>query len=248
MGGIGYALGQIATGVGEGLAAQAEMNHQDAMADLQNRRAIALENLRASNTSTQAVATADLQDRNAARSDARKFAYGTQTAEQKQGFEQSNIILKGKIDLQNDKTIEGLKHQYNLSEQAADDARQLDHDLKLAGITVDHWEVTTDGRMVAFNKMGTAIQQSAVPGTFVPHTNSDSSDPLAGDLGGGGTPQPAAKSAPTGNKPSGPVLAQLKALPPPPGGKVGATASGPNGMKAVWTGQQWVLQDVNGGQ
>jgi hypothetical protein len=57
------------------------------------------------------------------------------TNAQKQGFEQQNIRLKGSVDLTNDKTIEGLKHQYNISEDQIKSALDLKKELAVAGQT-----------------------------------------------------------------------------------------------------------------
>jgi hypothetical protein len=115
-----------------------------------------------------------------------QFRYGTATEQQKQGYEQQNIVLKGKIDLSNSATIEGLKNKYALSEDALKAALDLQNNLKLAGVTADHWAVTTDGKMVAFNKQGGVLRYSANPGSFIPSGESKSDDGLGG-LGGDGS-------------------------------------------------------------
>jgi hypothetical protein len=127
----------------------------------------------------------------------------------KQGFEQANIILKGKVDLQNDAGIEKLKSQYNITEGAADDARELQKQLTLNGVTVDHWAVTTDGKIVAFNKNGDVLKYSAHEGSFNPTGKGEEGDDLTGDgtiagergnRGAGTTPAPKAQAKPTGQQ------------------------------------------------
>jgi hypothetical protein len=83
--------------------------------------------------------------------------------------------LRGTIDLNNTKVIEQLKHTYSISEDQVKSALDLQKELALAGQTVDHWAVTTDGKMVAFNKQGGVLRTSAHPGSFVP-TGGGSSD------------------------------------------------------------------------
>jgi hypothetical protein len=124
--------------------------------------------------------------------------------------------------------------------------------------TPDHYEKTTDGRIVIWNKDGSTRGALGPDGQFIPSGESISesddggvtgtvSGERASRTGSSSTAAPkpsAAKKAPDGNK--GSALSQLAKLPPPPGGRVGATATGPNGLKATWNGKMWVLADVNG--
>lgn len=102
MGGLGMVLGGALQGVGQGMAMQAKD-------DLETRRSTALENLRNQNESAGRIQTADLQDRNDARKTARTtdstiVVNRTQAETQAQrdarlqGYEQSNIRLRGAID------------------------------------------------------------------------------------------------------------------------------------------------------
>lgn len=247
MGGIGRVLGGLLTGAGEGLEKQSMVDMQakrdSALAEMQARRETALAALNHQYRVSEATTTADLTDRNAGRNDARDFAYGTKKADQK--FTQDKALKA--IDFSNSASLEGLKHKYNLSEGAADDARTLDHDLKVAGVTVDHWEVTTDGRLTAYNKQGQLLSHTSVPGNFVPDGTKAGDDDEGGTIasaaaarGGGGAKKPEAKTKPTAQGGSS-VLSQLARMPPPPDGQVGRTMTGPNGMKARWTGKTWEL-------
>jgi hypothetical protein len=211
MGGIGMFLGAALQGAGEGLAAQSEQNYKTNLVEMQAKRDAALAALNHQYRTEEIQTTGSVNDTLDSHKRARDFAYDTAQAEQKQGYEQQNIVLKGKIDLQNDTQLEGLKHKYNLSEQAADDARQLDHDLKVAHITADHWAVTTDGKLVAFNKNGQVISSSTNPGSFVPtgtsvsESGGDDTGTIAGAKAargiGGATAKPQTK--PTGQAESG---------------------------------------------
>jgi hypothetical protein len=96
------------------------------------------------------------------------------------------VVLKN-LDFSSSKALEAVKHKYNLEEGAADDARELQKQLKLNGVTVDHWEVTTDGRLAAFNKNGGRLAQSTKSGTFQTRPGGDTSlSDLLGSGGGGG--------------------------------------------------------------
>lgn len=262
MGGLGRIIGGALAGLGDGLEKQTTMNYQSSRDELINQREVALAKLRGEIDRGNTAEQYNLMDRNAGRDDARGFAYGTQTAGQKQAFETQNIILKGNIDLTNDKTIAGLKHTYDLSEQAADDARELANQLTLNGVTVDHWEISTDGKLGAYSKDGHLLTQTMKPGSFQTKQTGDDDGGTIGDavaVRGGGGKSYASQSAnpdsfnpsstkPTAQKPvKQSVLSQLSRMPPPPGGQVGRTMTGPKGMKARWDGKQWVLEDVNGG-
>lgn len=257
MGGIGYALGSILTGAGEGLAAQAQ-------SDIASRREIALEKLRSQDQSTAetqraasaehlAGVTADLADRNAGRNDARDFAYGSQTNEQKQGYEQQNIKLKAGIDLSHDETLAQVQHKYHLEEDQAHDLREIAARAQQDNTLIDHYEVDKYGHMVGFTKTGRAYQSQT---NQYPYSGESSSDDGGGSIsaeaaargGKGGSPARASAGRGTNPKPSSDssALSQLANLPPPPGGRVGATATGPNGLKATWNGKRWVLADQNG--
>lgn len=275
--GIGAALGAVLSGVGDGMEKQAVMDdanqRQQQAANLQYQRDLALENLRAQNQSAAAVQTSQLQDTRDANHQARAFAYDTGTAQQKQTYEQQNIRLKGSIDLSNDKQLEAVKQRYKLTDIQAQSMADLQKDLAVAGQTADHWGVTTDGRMVAFNKQGGVLRYSANPGSFIPSGESQNGSDtglgiggatgsIAGEQanrgnggGGGNTPAPAAKPAAKPTSSNAPakapaadntILGQLSRLPPPPDGQVGRTMTGPNGYKARWNGKQWVLMDVTG--
>jgi hypothetical protein len=212
--GIGQIIGGALSGLGEGLEKQTILNNEDArqqrLQEATSAREMALANL-----------NSHLQDTRDANHQARDFAYGTATNAQKQGFEQQNIRLKGSVDLTNDKTIEGLKHQYNISEDQIKSMLDLKKDLAVAGQTADHWGVTTDGRMVAFNKQGGVLRYSANPGSFVPSGESLSDggtgvgtiDGEAASRNGAGgvssTATPAASTKPTGQ--SSPDQARVKA-------------------------------------
>lgn len=206
MGGIGRALGGALMGFGEGLEKQT-------LANMQERQAIALENLRASNQSAAQATQYDLADRNASRDDARGAA--NKAVETAQTFKQT-VTLKN-IDFSNTTKLEGLKHKYNLAEGAADDARTLDHDLKLNGVTADHWEVTTGGRLVAYNKNGEILGQSS-PGRFVPSRTSVSDN---GDEGGTISDAIAARGGPEAAAPA-PVSEPPRAQTKPTGQRGGA--------------------------
>jgi hypothetical protein len=224
-----------------------------------SRRELALENLRAQNQATSQQAQSDLADRNDARHQARGFSYEAEKSTQDHSERVSEIQLKGGIDLAHDKTIENLRHTtYALGQIQAKALADYETQARINHTTPDHYEKTTDGRIVIWNKDGSTRGALGPDGQFIPSGESISesddggvtgtvSGERASRTGSSSTAAPkpsAAKKAPDGNK--GSALSQLAKLPPPPGGRVGATATGPNGLKATWNGKMWVLADVNG--
>jgi hypothetical protein len=203
--GIGQVIGGALSGLGEGLEKQSILNDE-------NQRQARLQQATTDREMALAHLNASLTDQHDAAHQAREFAYGTATNAQKQGFEQQNIRLKGSVDLSNDTVIEGLKSKYNITEDQIKSMLDLKNQLTVAGQTADHWGVTTDGRMVAFNKQGGVLRYSANPGSFVPsgESMSDSGggvgtiDGEAASRGGGNaaggssSPKPAAATKPTG--------------------------------------------------
>lgn len=204
--GIGQVIGGALSGLGEGLEKQTISNQEDA-------RQQRLQEATAAREMALAHLNSTLTDTRDANHQAREFSYGAQTAKQKQGFEQQNIRLRGTIDLTNDKVIENLKHDHNISEDTIKSALDLKKELAVAGQTVDHWAVTTDGKMVAFDKKGDVLRYSANPGSFVP--SGESKNDSEGDVGtidgeaagrkgiGGSSSssKPAASTKPTGQSP-----------------------------------------------
>lgn len=102
MGGLGHVIGGALQGIGQGMAMQVKDN-------LETKRATALEKLRAENDSARLVQQANLQDRNASRQTDRETnktiivnRNQAETQAQRdarlQGYEQSNIRLRGAID------------------------------------------------------------------------------------------------------------------------------------------------------
>jgi hypothetical protein len=208
MGGIGYIIGGALQGFGEGMAAQADQDYKTSLVEAQARRDAALEALRHQNRTDELQTESGLVDTRDANHQAREFGYGTKRDQQKQGYEQTNIVLKGKVDFQNDAALAKLRSQYNITEGAAHDARELQKQLTLNGVTADHWAVTTDGKIVAFNKNGDVLKYSAHEGSFNPTGSSDEGD-LPGDgtiagergnRGAGTTPAPKAQARPSGQQ------------------------------------------------
>lgn len=153
--------------------------------------------------------------------------------------------LKGSIDLNNDKTIEALKHQYNISEAEVKAGLDLKNQLAEAGQTVDHWDITSDGRMVAFNKKGEVLKYSANPGSFNPaHKPEDDGDDGGGTIGGaraarsGTAPAPKKQASPGTANVKAQALAQL-------GNLVAEIAANP-GKKAEYQRRYPAMFDAQG--
>lgn len=84
---------------------------------------------------------------------------------------QGRIALE-QVEQSNRIALEGVKHGNNLSEIQAKAAADMNAELTKAGVIVDHYDVTTDGQLVAFNKKGDAIKHSQ-PGLYNPSRQSD---------------------------------------------------------------------------
>lgn len=223
--GIGQIIGGALAGYGDGLQQQTLLNNenqrQEQLAELTAAREQALASLQHGYKMDEQQSENAAVDQRDANHQARDFAYSSATNTQKQAFEQQNIRLKGNVDLTNDKTIAALRNQYSLNEDQVKSMLELKNQLAVAGQTADHWGVTTDGRMVAFNKQGGVLRYSENKGSFIPSGESQNGDDslggagtIAGERGSrGGTvaaPDPAASSstpAAQGNQAA--ALAQL---------------------------------------
>jgi hypothetical protein len=81
--------------------------------------------------------------------------------------------------------------------------------------TVDHWDVTSDGKMVAFNKQGKVLAASSHPGSFNPSNQPKNEDDGDGSISGqraarNGKPAPAA-AEPAPSKAPSPGSSNIKA-------------------------------------
>lgn len=210
MGGIGRIIGGALVGLGEGMEKQTIVNERQRIADMENQRAIALENLRASNTRANATNQYDLADRNNARDSARDFGYGTQKVAQEQGFKATDR----EDEQAHDVTLKNLEHKHKLSEDQANDVRDFAEEAKKAGTYIDRSEIMADGRMVVWTKTGTS-RIIGQPGSFVPKgSGSDDEDGgtisearssrgIGGAAGGAApAPAPAPQTKPQGQKPA----------------------------------------------
>ena len=168
--GIGRILGGALTGLGTGMVATA------AMAD-DERRGLALEKLRQENRTTELNTQADLQDRNAQRSDARSDVYGARDVQRKAivnqaadatefgrkkeiiGLEQNNKIAAMKVG-------SGLTMSENQQKASLDAAAAATR----AGLEVDSSEITADGSKAFYSKSGKLISQTAA-GVFLPRSS-----------------------------------------------------------------------------
>jgi hypothetical protein len=206
-----YALGGLLGGVGKAITDDAEQRRQDALLALKRQYDVQDRDARLT------TAVQMNNDDNKAKLDAiRTSGEENRSTEQiKAAADVQKIRIKGQIDLNNDKVLEALKHSYNISEGAAADARKLANDLTLAGVTVDHWDVTSDGKMVAFNKQGKVLAASSHPGSFNPSNQPKNEDDGDGSISGqraarNGKPAPAA-AEPAPSKAPSPGSSNIKA-------------------------------------
>jgi hypothetical protein len=171
--GIGQVIGGALSGFGEGLEKQSILNAEDArqtrLQEATTAREMALANL-----------NSRLQDDRDANHQAREFAYGTRDQRQKAGLRPGQHPAQGLDRPHQRHGHRGAQAQPQRQRgPTIKSALDLKKELAVAGQTVDHWAVTTDGKMVAFNKQGGVLRYSQNPGSFVPSGESMS------DSGGG---------------------------------------------------------------
>ena len=247
-------LGGLLQGAGKGIENEWEARRQEALLDL--KRQYEIEDRDANNTAD--VEKERIRTAGNLAVVKETGAQNRQTEEVKGEQDRKNEAVKAEnkaaeirltkgLDLSNDKVIEQLKHKYALSEIDARSLADTAREAKLAHIEVDHYEVAANGQIVIWKKDGTAFIRGG-DGAFVPKgsKNDDDEDTtITGERASRAAPAAQAPK-PAAKKPDQSVLAQLRRLPPPGPGQ-SHTATGPNGLKAHWNGQQWVLDDVNGG-
>jgi hypothetical protein len=191
-----FILGGLLQGVGKGLEQ-----------DYQNKRQMALLALKRQYDVQDAATAHEYKlDETAAETEAKKGLLGVTGEQNRQTEEvkgaqdrlteaakntntQANIVLKGNIDLTHDQKIEAIKHDYNLDEITARSLADTQHDLKLAHITPDHYEVSANGQIIIYKKDGTAFVRGRA-GDFVPRGSSDDDGgaSITGEMGNRGRP------------------------------------------------------------
>lgn len=215
---MGFLTAGLLKGLGSGLAMEAEQRRENALIAL--RRQYQQEDIAATETRTIA-AEGRAEDRDI-RKDEREFGvkkelveiaqrYKQQENETNQQYEERLIRLRADEDRKSktwqgniDKTMEKLKHQFNLTELQAKEAAELASDLEKAGKVADHWEVTSDGRLVGVSSTGQVIARSRNAGSFIPSRggNADDGDDTSGGTIAGARARTGGGEAPTAAKPT----------------------------------------------
>lgn len=172
-------VGGLLKGVGAGITADYEAKRQNALLALkrgwETQDAATAARTKAAQNATDYEQKKGLLgvehgyrvDENAA-----KAADDRLTVVAKAGVDAKMLEIKGDIDLSHDKAIEALKHNYNLDEITARSLADTQHDLKIAHITPDHYEVGQNGQIVIWKKDGTAFVRGT-GGDFVPKGSSE---------------------------------------------------------------------------
>jgi hypothetical protein len=193
-------LGGLLQGAGKGLADQYEERRQEALAALKRQYDVEDRDTKiaadAANTQAEIQGRKDIVSLTGDTNIKTEKVKGEEdriTAAARGEVEQQNIKLKGSIDLSNDTAIEKLKHDHNLDEITAKSLADTQHDLKLAHITPDHYEISANGQIIIYKKDGSAYVRGQ-SGDFVPKGSSD--DTSFSGLLGNGEAAPAPKAAP----------------------------------------------------
>lgn len=203
-------LQRVLKGLGSYMVEKAKMDAQAARDELLMRRELALKNIehqyRIAEGDASLVRAKALDTHQTENQTARDLVQGQITgtreaASDKRKFDQTLTIKS--IDFNNEKALLGIKSKYKMSEDQYASFLQQGRELALAGATVDHWEVTKGGNLVALNKRGDVLGSSK-PGVYNP--TRQPSEPAAGggDVlslygptgGRGGGGQPSASAAP----------------------------------------------------
>lgn len=262
---MGFIAAGLLKGLGAGLTAEYEKRREDALIALRRQYQtedadIAYQRLQETEgrAETRAIA-ADEREANV-KTGLLVLAQKYKKEENETAFEYEQRLKRLQSQLDKDeRTHQGsidaglrrLDSKLKLTEAQEAAKIELENDIKKAGQVVDHWAVTSDGKLVGVSSTGQVIAKSRHPGSFNPPGSS--SDDEGGSEGGSisaararrdGTappPKPAEKPA---AKPKASQAAPNYApgsTTPPPDGKVGRTITGPGGKKAYWNGKVWVL-------
>ncbi len=171
MGMLGYIAGGLAQGLGAGMAKQAEM-------DWQQRREIALENLRSQNNRAEALNTADLNDRNASRqverttnADIQKAGVEAQITANRDKQQFQNQVTLEKIRFDNDKEMTGLRSA--LARANDESSMRLKRELETGDVTDVlkgsdgfYWTIDKSGRQ-SRTSIGVPPEASAGSGSIL---------------------------------------------------------------------------------
>lgn len=211
--GIGRILGGALTGLGAGMVQSAVMADEE-------RRQMALEKLRQENRMTEMNTQADLQDRNASRSDGRGDFYDArktgriatvEAAQSDKKFQQTLTLTQ--IEQGNRESLAKLQSSLNLTEIQQRGAVEAANEAKAQGSYVKEWVTNSEGMLVGITATGKQVSTNVKP---QPKAAEDGSSILA--QAGGRTPAPTAALP----APKTPAPAQAKATGP----KVGAVIDG----------------------
>lgn len=187
----GYIIGGLLSGIGQGMAQQAQ-------SDAQARREIALENLRSQNKRAETETAhgyrvaemgtqADLNDRN----DARKTERDTSSKIIVGNAETKNQISIDNAKSKNDAVLARLQSGLRMNEEQSKSAQRMVEAATQAGQEVKDTVVGTDGTLYIIAKDGRTLSKSK-PGMFNPTGQSaadDSGGTISGAIAGrGGAP------------------------------------------------------------
>lgn len=156
MAGLGSILGGALSGFGAGMAKQGEM-------DFEQRRQMALENMRQQNQQaniraqgeeqrTTQEAGAKLDDWRDARSNERRT---------------KSTIAINEVQAANERALAAFRSSLEIDQYQSKAATDLANELAAAGKTVGKYEVANDGSIWAYSKTGTVLGKSK-PGKFAP--------------------------------------------------------------------------------
>jgi hypothetical protein len=205
--GMGLALlGGALTGVGTGITEVAKTNEEE-------RYQMALKALEEQYRSAELQQTADLTNRNKAdeqyrgavydaANDARTTATALKVKEVEHGYKEDEDTVAAGLKYHYDSLLEGLKHQNNLSEKAAELAQTQSDELARLHVEVGHVETTKNGNVVFFDKTGHTISFTQTGHFVAPKGADDSGGSISDALNRRGSGAPPVASATAGTAPT----------------------------------------------
>lgn len=198
--GIGAIVGGALKGYGDGMAEMARSREEE-------RRLSALENLRTRNDQTNLQIKADLEDRNASRSDRRGDFYNARQTERTtsaqitvDGARTENDIKLENLRTQNAATLARVNSQLNLTEAQFQSGLRIAEEEAAAGRTISTWETDANGELVGIRPNGSKVYPGVKPLPPEPKGGDSIASIVAARNASGGTPAPAPAKQPAPSK------------------------------------------------
>lgn len=198
--GIGAIVGGALKGYGDGMAEMARSREEE-------RRLSALENLRTRNDQANMQIQADLNDRNASRSDQRGDFYNARQTERTtsaqitvDGARTKNDITIEEIRNKNAQAMARLQSSLNLTEAQQASALRMAEEQEAANSYIREFQTDDQGNLVGITATGKVVRPGVRPMPDAPKGGDSIASIVAARNSGGGTPAPAPAKQPAPSK------------------------------------------------